>query len=60
MAINDNLPWSVLNHNSRTRLYRWRNISPMSSDASSEQVRIDLLLDELAEIIESEQGILIA
>ena len=60
MAINDNLPWSVLNHNSRTRLYRRRKISLLSFDASSEQARIDLLLDELAEIIESEQGILIA
>ena len=48
-----------LDLNLRTSLYGRGNIAQRSFNAPGEKAPMDLLLDELAEIIESEQGILI-
>jgi hypothetical protein len=59
MAINDYLARLNLTLGSRARLFGQRNIPPTPLNSSIEQARIDLLLDKIAEIIESEHGILI-
>ena len=59
MAVNAILTRLELDSNLRTSLYSRENIAPRSFSALSENTSMDLLLDELAEIIESEQGILI-
>jgi hypothetical protein len=59
MPINDILARSDLDSNLRTGLYGRENIAPRSFGALGEKTPMDLLLDELAEIIDSEQGILI-